>query len=165
MTTSPNPSVLRLVRPDHVPDDGPAQRTVAAADAAPLLDRTVVAHAHVAAHVQYRVDRLLEADGAIDARCAVDGSTVGSQADRTTVAGSDRARAVNRGGAGLGGVAGGGGSGTVTAAAGSGVSGGRGKGLGVGICGQYFAGTVRRQRKGRKRNGQRRGGVGQAGGA
>lgn len=72
---------LRLVRADHVPDDGPAQRTVAAADAAPLLDRAVVAHAHVAAHVQHRVDRLLEADGAVDAGGAVDGGAVRGQTD------------------------------------------------------------------------------------
>lgn len=75
------PAALRLVRADHVPDDGPAQRTVAAADAAPLLDRAVVAHAHVAAHVQHRVDRLLEADGAVDAGGAVDGGAVRGQAD------------------------------------------------------------------------------------
>lgn len=56
---------LRLVRADDVPDDGPAQRTVAAADAAPLLDGALVAHAHVAAHVQHRVDRVLVADGAL----------------------------------------------------------------------------------------------------
>lgn len=108
MTTSHNPPpALRLVRPDHVPDDGPAQRTVATADAAPLLDRTVVAHAHVAAHVQHRIDRLLEADGTVHAGRAVDGGTVGGQADRATVAGSNRATAgVDRGDCGLGGVAG-----------------------------------------------------------
>lgn len=58
---------LRLVRPDDVADDRAAQWAVPTADAAPLLDRTVVAHAHVAAHVQHRVDRLLEADRAVDA--------------------------------------------------------------------------------------------------
>lgn len=64
--------ILGFVGANHVPNDGTTQRTVSTADAAPLLDRTVVAHAHVAAHVQDRVDRFLEADGTVDAGRAVD---------------------------------------------------------------------------------------------
>lgn len=60
-------SGLRFVRANDVTNDGPAQRTVAAADAAPLLDGALVAHAHVTAHVQHRVDRMLVADGALGA--------------------------------------------------------------------------------------------------
>lgn len=58
---------LRLVRANHVPNDGPAQRTMAAADAAPLLDGALVAHAHVAAHVQHRIDWVLVANRALGA--------------------------------------------------------------------------------------------------
>lgn len=50
---------------DNVADRCPAERTVAAALAAPLLNRAGVAHAHVAAHVEHAVDAALVADGAL----------------------------------------------------------------------------------------------------
>lgn len=63
---------LGFVSANHVPYDGTTQRTVATANSAPLLDRAVVAHAHVSAHVQDGIDGLLEADGTVDAGRAVD---------------------------------------------------------------------------------------------
>lgn len=58
----------RLVRAYDVPDHGPAQRALSAALAAPLLQGALVAHAHVSAHIQHSVDRVLVADSALCAR-------------------------------------------------------------------------------------------------
>lgn len=60
-------SILRLVRSNDVPDNGPAQWAMSAAHSAPLLDGALVAHAHVAAHVQHRIDGILVANGAFGA--------------------------------------------------------------------------------------------------
>jgi len=53
---------------DDVPDHRPAQWALATTHSAPLLDGAVVAHAHVSAHVQHRVDGILVADGAFGTR-------------------------------------------------------------------------------------------------
>lgn len=63
----------RLEGPYDVTDDGPAERTVAAALAPPLLDGAFVAHAHVTAGVQHGVDLPLVADGTVGALGGRDG--------------------------------------------------------------------------------------------
>lgn len=46
---------------------------MAAADALPLFQRAFVAHAHVSAHVQHRIDRMLVADSAFNTRRQISG--------------------------------------------------------------------------------------------
>lgn len=58
----------RFVGADHVPDDRPAERALASTLAPPLLQGAFVAHAHVSAHVEHSVDRVLVADGALGPR-------------------------------------------------------------------------------------------------
>jgi hypothetical protein len=62
-------SHLRPVRANHVTNRCAAEWTDAAVDAAsPVLHGAIEAHTHVAAHVQHRVDGVLVADCAVDAR-------------------------------------------------------------------------------------------------
>jgi hypothetical protein len=53
---------------DDVADESSTNGTLTAADSLPLLHGTVVAHAHVTALIQYRVDVLFEADDAFIVR-------------------------------------------------------------------------------------------------
>lgn len=59
---------LRGVGAYDITNDRPTERTLTAADAAPLLDGAIVAHAHVPAHIEYRINGILIANGALGTR-------------------------------------------------------------------------------------------------
>lgn len=63
---------LRFVRANHISDGRTAQWTGTAVDSStPVLHRAIIAHTHVSTHVQHRVDWILVANGAVDARWIV----------------------------------------------------------------------------------------------
>lgn len=59
--------LLRGVGAYYIAYDCSAERTLTAANAAPLLDGAIVAHAHMPAHVEHRINGILIADGALGA--------------------------------------------------------------------------------------------------
>lgn len=67
---------LWLVCANDIAYDGTAQRAMATADSLPLFQCTFVAHAHVSAHVQHRIDGMLVADSALYAGCQIGGILV-----------------------------------------------------------------------------------------
>lgn len=56
---------LRGVGAYDITNDRPTERTLTTADAAPLLDGAIVAHAHVSAHIEHRINGILIANGAL----------------------------------------------------------------------------------------------------
>jgi hypothetical protein len=56
------------ISPNDVPDVCTTDRALATARCSPLLHGTLIAHAHVATHVQHRVNRSLVTDNALVAR-------------------------------------------------------------------------------------------------
>ena len=116
------------VRPNDVTDLSTADRALAAAPAAPLLQGALVAHAHVPAGVQHGVDGLLVAHDAL-----VEGLGVVHAAIAT---GGGRGGGRGSGGGGGGGGRGGGGGGRDGLHVGAGVDGGRVAPDGVGGAGR-----------------------------
>lgn len=59
---------LRCVGAYNITDDRPTERTLTATNSAPLLYGAIVAHAHVSAHIEYRINGILIANGTLGTR-------------------------------------------------------------------------------------------------